>query len=385
MASHKSEWIRFGTVLGVLLLATRVVYCTEVDAKAEVAAALYAASATLAAAEHFADAKLRAQRKAIEQLQEKVRTGVSESTSLRSELARAQEEYVAELAQRDRAYSQEIAVFRAAVQDIAATPEGAAALARFNAGDEVGALAILDDLRKARDAAREKRANIESAAEARRIAQLALDARAKGKITTTDVIARFEEVTRLDPGVAWDWVDLGRLYQSAGRLSDALTAAKHAAETAQTERDQEGALDELGNVQVKQGDLAGALASYRKALGIRETLAARDAANTDWQRDLSVSYNKQGDVQVQQGDLGGALSSYRKALGIAETLATRDPNSAEWQRDLIVSLVKLGSASGERTYLIRALNIAVSLKEAGKLAPADEWMVDALSRPSPNE
>src|ERR1017187_2557539 len=179
MASHKSEWIRFGTVLGVSLLATRVVYCAEVDAKAEVAAALYAASATQAAAEHFADAKLRAQRKAIEQLQEKVRASVSESTSLRSELAKAQEEYVAELAQRDRAYSQEIAVFRAAVQDIAATPEGAAALARFNAGDEIGALAILDGLRAARDAARQKRADMESAAEGRRIAALAVEARVK--------------------------------------------------------------------------------------------------------------------------------------------------------------------------------------------------------------
>src|SRR5664279_2128557 len=103
MASSKSEWIRCGVLLGALLLATRLLYCTEVDAKAEVAAALYAASATQAAGERFADTKLRAQRKAIEQLQEKVRASVSESTSLRSELAKAQEQYVAELAQRDRA------------------------------------------------------------------------------------------------------------------------------------------------------------------------------------------------------------------------------------------------------------------------------------------
>ena len=49
-------------------------------------------------------------------------------------------------------------------------------------------------------------------AEARRIATLALDARAKGKLTTAQVIARFEEVTRLDAGVSRDWVELGRLY-----------------------------------------------------------------------------------------------------------------------------------------------------------------------------
>jgi tetratricopeptide (TPR) repeat protein len=133
-------------------------------------------------------------------------------------------------------------------------------------------------------------------------------------------------------------------------------------------------------VQLEQGDLAGALASYRKALGIAETLAARDPANTDWQRDLSVSYEKIGNVQLEQGDLAGALASYRKTLGIAETLAARDPANAEWQRDLIVSLVTLGKTSREKTYLVRALKIAVSLQEAGKLVPADEWMVDDLKK-----
>jgi hypothetical protein len=89
----------------------------------------------------------------------------------------------------------------------------------------VGALVILDDLRKARDAAREKRDQIESAAEGRRIATLALDARSKGKVTLAAVIQRFEEVTRLDPGVHWDWVELSLLHRSAGRLKDAEQAA----------------------------------------------------------------------------------------------------------------------------------------------------------------
>src|SRR5215469_6796344 len=112
MPSSKTKWVSLAVLWAALLLPARVALCADVDAKAEVAAALYAASATQAAAERFADTKLRAQRKAIEQLQQKVRASVSETTSLRSELAKAQEEYVAELAQRDRAYSQEIAVFR---------------------------------------------------------------------------------------------------------------------------------------------------------------------------------------------------------------------------------------------------------------------------------
>jgi len=255
----------------------------QVDVRAEVAAALYAASATQAAGERVADAKMRAQRKAIDELRAQVRAG---DAQLRASLTAAQEAYVAALAARDRAYAQEIAVFRAAVQDIAATPEGAAALARFNAGDEIGALVVLDDLRKARDAARQKRADIESAAEGRRIATLAVDARARGKLTTAQVIARYEEVTRLDPGVHWDWVELGRLYQEAGRLPDARRAAKAAADTAADDRDRAVALGALGEVQFAQGDGPGALASYRASHAIFERLAKTDPSDAGWQRDL---------------------------------------------------------------------------------------------------
>src|SRR3954451_4492795 len=49
--------------------------------------------------------------------------------------------------------------------------------------------------------------------------------------------------------------------------------------------------------------------------------AEADPGNAGWQRDLSVSYNKIGDVQVEQGDLAAALASYRASLAIAEGLA----------------------------------------------------------------
>lgn len=129
---------------------------------------------------------------------------------------------------------------------------------------------------------------------------------------------------------------------------------------------------------MQQEDLRGALGSYGKALSIRETLAGRDPGNTEWKRDLSMSYNKVGDVQMQQEDLSGALGSYRKALSIRETLAGHDPANADWQRDLIVSLVKVGKASKDRGYLQRALEIALSLKNSGKLAPGDDRMVDGI-------
>jgi hypothetical protein len=153
----------------------------RVDARAEVAAALFAASATHAAAERAANDKLRAQRVEIERLQVQVRSGLATAAQLRTTLTTAQEQYVAALAARDRTYAQEIAIFRSSVQDIAATTEGAAALAQFNSGDEAGALSILDRLRAARTAARQQRADLEDAAEGRRVAELALEARNRGK------------------------------------------------------------------------------------------------------------------------------------------------------------------------------------------------------------
>jgi hypothetical protein len=54
-----------------------------------------------------------------------------------------------------------------------------------------------------------------------------------------------------------------------------------------------------------------------------------------------VSYEKAGDILVAQGDLGGALTSYRDSLAIAERLAQSDPDNAGWQRDLSVSHAKL--------------------------------------------
>ena len=92
--------------------------------------------------------------------------------------------------------------------------------------------------------------------------------------------------------------------------------------------------DKVGDVQVAQGDLAGALTSYRDSLAIRDRLAKSDPGNAGWQRDLSVSYEKVGDVQVAQGDLAGALTSYRDSLAIRDRLAKSDPGNAGWQRDL---------------------------------------------------
>ena len=108
-------------------------------------------------------------------------------------------------------------------------------------------------------------------------------------------------------------------------------------------------------MQEAQGDLAGALKSYRDSLAIIDRLAKSDPGNTGWQRDLSVSYEKVGDVQVAQGDLAGALKSYRDSLAISERLAKSDPGNAGWQRDLSVSYEKVGDVQVAQGDLAGAL------------------------------
>ncbi|MCJ2187701.1 tetratricopeptide repeat protein, partial [Novosphingobium beihaiensis] len=78
--------------------------------------------------------------------------------------------------------------------------------------------------------------------------------------TTIYAIALFEEIVRRDPSRHWDWVELGRLYFDAGRLADARHAADQSLAKAANERDRSVAFNELGDVQVAQGDSAAALA-----------------------------------------------------------------------------------------------------------------------------
>ncbi|MEO0452118.1 MAG: tetratricopeptide repeat protein [Pseudomonadota bacterium] len=310
----------------------------SVEASSEVSAALYAASATQEAFARTVDVQMRAMRAEIEALKLEVLNG----TASAQRLAEREREFVDALATRDRAYAQEISVFRNAVEDIASTPEGLQALVMFNDGDELGAIAILDDLRAARAAARQKRADVETAAEARRIANLALEARNSGKLSTQDVIARFEEITGLDPDVHWDWIELSRLYLSLGNMDSAKRSAHHAAQTAQSDRDLSTALNELGDILLSKGELDDAQDAFGAALALALDNVAEEPANLEWHRDIFVLSNRAGDVFMEQGDYDAAFESHEISLMIARRLAEIDPSQNDRARDLSVALSRLG-------------------------------------------
>ena len=125
-------------------------------------------------------------------------------------------------------------------------------------------------------------------------------------------------------------------------------------------------------MQVAQGDLAGALKSYRDSVAIGERLAKSDPGNAGWQRELSASYENVGNVQAAQGNLGGALASYRDKLAIMERLTKSDPSNAGWQQDLAVSYAKVGDvqvAQGDLSGALASFRESSAIME--RLAKSD--------------
>jgi tetratricopeptide (TPR) repeat protein len=257
-----------------------------VDAHAEVAAAVYAAYETSEAVEKAADRQLLAQQVQINELRREVSAGQRQR---QAELASAQDSFVQQLAEKDRTYAEAIEVFRDGVTDIAATSEGLEALAKFNGGDQAGAIAILDKLRAAHDQARQLRNKVESAAEGRRIALLAYDGWERGALRIDAVIPRFEEVNRLDPAVSWSWSILASLYLESGRLTDAEAAVQAATSAAQTLADRGSASRLQASISSREGDPAGVLKATTGRLAVMRELAAQNPANTDAQLDLSAA------------------------------------------------------------------------------------------------
>jgi tetratricopeptide (TPR) repeat protein len=208
-------------------------------------------------------------------------------------------------------------------------------------------LQIYEDRKKER-----RKAQQEQAEAARNLAASAVTN------SVADGLKWYREATDLDPDNMAGWGGLGDAAVAAGTLKEADAAFLkyiELARRARNEREVGVGLERRGDVQVAQGDLAGALTSYRDSLAIRDRLAQSDPGNAGWRHDLSASYDRVGDVQVAQGDLAGALKSYSDSLAIADRLAQSDPGNAGWRRDLSVSYERVGDVQVAQGDLASAL------------------------------
>jgi len=92
------------------------------------------------------------------------------------------------------------------------------------------------------------------------------------------------------------------------------------------------AYEKIGDVQgmprqANLGDTVGAEESYRKALAIRESLAAADSKDEEVRRQLTPNYSKLSDLLWNKGDFKGAMEYSRKEIAVAEALYQEDPSN----------------------------------------------------------
>ena len=106
--------------------------------------------------------------------------------------------------------------------------------------------------------------------------------------------------------------------------------------------------------------------------GWRSKTLATPAGNVQ----LSVGYEKAGNVQLAQGDLGGALQSYRDYLEIARKLAEQATDNAVWQNNAawgrycvakVLVRIKGGDRNEARRLTNEGLDIMTRLEHQGAL------------------
>lgn len=95
------------------------------------------------------------------------------------------------------------------------------------------------------------------------------------------------------------------------------------------------------------GDSAGALASYRKSLQMRQKLVDSDPRNVSDQIDLSKTYRTIGALLYKTGDVQGAREGVHKALDIIRPIVQAHQDSVDAVHELGIVLLTLGQVDGE--------------------------------------
>ena len=269
--------------------------------------------------------------------------------ALRS-IQKRQEDLMAQLAAKDAEYEASLRAYREGLTGLLAEsdPRVVPVLERYAEGDTKAAddlQALTRIIRKARDAglaAAAAAVRTKNGDEQRTVARLWADEKDKGRKTTTDVLAAWQEAAEIDPSDFWQWIEITRLHQEAGDPTSAARTAQSATNSARTLRDRSVALDELAGIAVSQGRLDDARRAYDEYHDLARQLLASNPSSAQAKRDVSISLSMVGNVAVSQGRLDDAGRAYEESHDLLYHLLTSNPSSAGAKRDVSISLQRVG-------------------------------------------
>lgn len=90
------------------------------------------------------------------------------------------------------------------------------------------------------------------------------------------------------------------------------------------------------------GDTAGAISSYRKALAMRESLAAANPQDRDVRRELLRNYGKLGEILTGEGHVEAGVDNSRRAMKLAQQLAGLPGATVDDRRNFSTSVLSYG-------------------------------------------
>jgi non-specific serine/threonine protein kinase/serine/threonine-protein kinase len=123
------------------------------------------------------------------------------------------------------------------------------------------------------------------------------------------------------------------------------------------------------------GDSAGALASYRKSVGLYESLGVTAASPPELRREMGVALLRMSELEAATGDSRAALRTVRRAVDLQKDIATDAAATPAARRDLAVAYSRLGdmlAATGETAASLEQHRLALGVMEAlAATAPDD--------------
>ena len=133
----------------------------------------------------------------------------------------------------------------------------------------------------------------------------------------------------------------GDLAGAVAPLEESLALARRLADLAPDDGERLFALGQsqfwVGYVHWQQGDLAAARSRFEAYLATSRRLVELDPTNLKWRQELSYAHSNLGSVREAEGDLEGALEQFRATLATDEKLAAAEPGSRKAQSELAAS------------------------------------------------